>query len=174
MLDTEAAEELDAHEDDDILEDYLDGDGPRGEVFGKDRHRPSGNWVAATPRTNVAGVHHRRRNVDTWIEGVRFAEANGNWYGIDLEAEPDNPHDPNAIKVIGGVAFGGKCLSWHIGYLPWPVAATMQRAVLARGDPIAAELLSIYVGPSGFTDINIRVLAPPGNGTVATRRRVET
>jgi hypothetical protein len=36
-----------------------------------------------------------------FARAAREAEAKGLIYGVELEHRPDNPHDPNAIAVIG-------------------------------------------------------------------------
>lgn len=133
-----------------------------GEVCGRDRHRPAGSWVIATPRIKVVGIQHRFDDVRGWAEGVRLAEKAGRYYGVELVPEPDNRHDPNAIKVIGLCDFNGKRLDYHIGYLAREWAEDIQTSFLAEGIPIACELYSVF-NTLEFIDVNLLILAPPGN-----------
>ena len=88
-----------------------------------------------------------------------MAETFHGTYGLLLELEPDNPHDPNAIKVLGK-ALGQ---SWHIGYLDRATAAEINRDLVAAGIPIAAELYDLTVEEIGETEVRLTVLAPPGH-----------
>lgn len=82
-----------------------------GRKFGTDRHRPPGEWVQATMTEEVAGIVHRKGACRSWASAVARAESAKLPYGIDLEPEPSNPHDANAIRVIGHATtrgfFGG-------------------------------------------------------------------
>jgi hypothetical protein len=144
-----------------------------GHVFATDRHQPTGTWVKATARVKVAGIHHRKRDVGIWVQAARLAERDGRYYGIELLPEPANPHDPNAIKVVGLADLDGKRLAWHIGYLPRYVAKDISTDLLACDVPIAGELWSIYEGTDNFVDVNVIVLAPPGHSESARRRRAK-
>lgn len=62
----------------------------------------------------VAGVQHRLPNLRAFAKGRNHA--------LRLEREPNNRHDPNAIKVIGiykGLFFTHRV---HIGYVPAEIA----------------------------------------------------
>ena len=135
--------------------------------FGLDRHRPEGKWVQATPLLNVAGLHHRRDQVGSFLSAVAIAERKRAPYGIELRPEPENPHDPNAIRVYGRA--GGH--EWHIGFIDADTARDVNEDILARGLPIAGEMYSIWRGDDGYIDIKVFVLAPPGNSEKARRKR---
>ena len=70
--------------------------------------------------TTLAGASHRQEQVLDAIEVMASGPTN-----IFFIAEPDNPHDPNAVRVeIEKMKFFGK-KRVHIGYLPAGVAANV-------------------------------------------------
>lgn len=135
--------------------------------FGKDRHAPPGQWVQTTMMLKVAGVMHRRDAATAFANSIRISERSGAAYGVEVEPEPENPHDRNAVAVYG-VARGSR---WHVGYLDAHTAEEINRDLISKGIPIAAELYEIWVGDDGFIDIKIIVLAPPGNSLKARLKR---
>jgi hypothetical protein len=145
-----------------------------GVRIGQDRHRPEGDWVQTTMVEKVVGVHHRKRDARAFVEAVRRAESKGLIYGLQLEHQPNNPHDRNAIAVFGVAEVRGwfrrGMREWHVGFLDRDLAAELHRDLISKGLPIGAELYAIYVGDEGFIDINLIVLAPPGHGH---KKRVE-
>ena len=62
----------------------------------------------------VAGVYHCK------VEAIAFIKSENLW--LEMEREPDNQYDKNAIKVIGcsKELFGTK--KRHIGYVPAEIA----------------------------------------------------
>ncbi|WP_085043876.1 HIRAN domain-containing protein [Ensifer aridi] len=127
--------------------------------FAKDRYAPDGKWVQTTIVESVVGVRHRFANAAAFAEAARNAERFGQLYGVTLEPQPDNVHDRNAIAVHGQVG----TQKWHVGYLDRELAAELNRDLLSKDIPIAAELYEIWVGDTGLIDIKVIVLAPPGN-----------
>lgn len=69
--------------------------------YAQDRHRQVGEWVIATTVFEVAGGNYRPQNYRTFCDGAAGCEAFGLPYGLELELDPNNPADRNAIKVIG-------------------------------------------------------------------------
>lgn len=146
-----------------------------GRKFGTDRHRPPGEWVQATMTEEVAGIVHRKGACRSWASAVARAESAKLPYGIDLEPEPSNPHDANAIRVIGHATtrgfFGGLKQHRHfIGYLPAWLAQEINEDLISQGLPIAGELYSIYQA-NDFFDVKVLVLGPPGHSESARRKR---
>ena len=98
-----------------------------------------------------------------FAQAARRAEAKGLVYGVELEHRPDNPHDANAIAVIGVAERSGwfrrRVDRWHIGYLDREIAAEIVGDLVSKRTPVAAELYSIYEGRDGFLDFKIIVLA---------------
>jgi len=145
-------------------------------VFGRSRHKPSGHWVQFTGLFNVAGVQFRRAEASTFVSLVRRAERKGWTYGLGLEPEPDDIHDPCAIKVYGISQWKGLFgplrteRAW-IGYLPRDEATSVHRELVAKDLPFEAELYSIYVSARGFIDIKMLVLGPGGTSASARTRR---
>jgi hypothetical protein len=128
--------------------------------FGGDRHKPPGKWVQTTTTLQVTGTQHRLSSLDAFINAV-WRAGGREVYGVTLEPEPANPHDRNAIKVIGTVGQQ----AWHIGYLDAFTAKEITADLVDKKIAIAAELYGIWVGNNGYTEVKIIVLAPPGNST---------
>jgi hypothetical protein len=81
----------------------------------------------------VAGVQHRLSNVRAF--------ASGRHHALRLEREPNNPHDPNAIKVIGiykGWFFTHRV---HIGYVPAEIAEEIaERNLFSQIQPLLKNI----------------------------------
>jgi hypothetical protein len=136
-------------------------------VFATDRHHPPGEWVQASISEKVAGIAYRLKDARSFANAARKAEAAQLRYGIELEPEPNNLHDPYAIKVHGFAEsknwFSKLSIRyWHIGYLPADLAEFVHSKLLNRGVTIDALLYKIYMRDT-FIDVTIIVLAPPGN-----------
>jgi hypothetical protein len=147
------------------------------EKFGRERHRPAGDWVQATYLLEVAGWTFRKANVERFFAAVRKAEASGTLYGVRVRPEPDNAHDPCAIAVDGFALvkrwFRSPMLAeWHLGYVPVEEAAKIHQDLLANGTPIEGELYSLYARDD-YREMRFFVLAPPGNGVEKRRRARE-
>lgn len=126
---------------------------------GAARHMPPGKWVRTTAVVSVEKTRQFQQERLAFASAVQTVEAFHGTYGLLLEPEPDNPHDPNAIRVFGK-ALGQ---SWHIGYLDRATAVEINRDLVATGIPIAAELYDLTVGERGETVVRLTVLAPPGH-----------
>lgn len=153
--------------------------------YGTDRHRPFGRWVQVVS-TNVVGGCYRKDNVDAFCNAVDIAEHKGLKYTVGMVPEPDNPHDPNAIKVYGlattqSFLEGKKPNKWHIGYLSSGTSLWLYENLLSKQIPLAMELYGIYEDKNDnteseyygkvFTDIKCIVLAPPGFSASSIKRR---
>ena len=97
---------------------------------------------------------------------------------MQLEQQPNNPHDRNAIALSGisekkGIFFSG-IGEWHIGYLDRELAKELVGDFVSKDIPIGAELHSIFESDSGFLDFNLVVLAPPGHSESARLKRKNT
>lgn len=143
---------------------------PRGR-FATDRHHPEGKWVKATLVSQVEGIQHRRANAEAFASAAHKAEQRRQPYGLRLELDPTNPFDPNAIKVFGEA--NGR--EWHIGYVDRHTAADVASDLVERAVPFDAELYAIHISSTGFIEIKMIVLAPPGNShkTLMNRRKAE-
>ena len=130
--------------------------------------------MQTTLAESIVGVHHQKAEALTFARAARRAEEKGLLYGVQLEHRPDNPHDANAIAVIGVAEqkgwFSRRIGHWHIGYLDRDVAAEIIDDLVSKGIAVAAELYSIYEGKDGFLDFKVIVLAPPGHSTKARQR----
>ena len=101
-------------------------------------------------RLEVAGVSHRR------AAAVRFAKAKGQW--LELEPEPTNRYDRNAIRVIGCWKRLLSTAREFVGYVPKGVAA-----VIARGgflNDVQPRLLKTYLGDEGYVEVLFQLVGP--------------
>ncbi len=123
---------------------------------------------------SVVGVHHRKSDAAAFARAAHECERKGLIYGVELEHRPDNPHDKNAIAVIGVAEQKGwlrrKSRKWHIGYLDRGTAAEIVNDLVLKSVSVAAELYAIYEGNDGFLDFKVIVLAPPGHSTKLRQR----
>jgi hypothetical protein len=132
--------------------------------FGRDQQRPPGDWSRASGYLEAVGVHHRLTAARQFASAVRDAERQKRLYGVLLRPEPSNPHDKNAIQLIGYCEvpriFGSPIhKEWHIGYVDRDTAAELNSSFVSKDVKIAGELYGIYVGRDGFIDINYFALA---------------
>ncbi|MFB9150332.1 HIRAN domain-containing protein [Roseovarius ramblicola] len=126
-------------------------------------NRPDGNWINWRIRSGwfeVAGVEHRLEDVLNFLRSAAEANDKGLSFGVALEAEPDNPHHTNAIKVLGFTECdNGQRSSYHIGYIPRETAN--QVAELYSDTPLAAELRQAKIGDFKII-VSVAGLIPKG------------
>ena len=132
--------------------------------FGQDRYLPEGEWTAAVEAAAVAGTKFRKNQVNEFAKAVKSAEDKGLEYGLELEAEPDNRADPNAIKVIGFAETAGwfgrvNFQEWHVGYLDKALAKKLHKNKLAKDVELIAELHHLAV-EGDRVSIELAVLEP--------------
>ncbi len=144
------------------------------EKYGRDWHKPDGEWAQTTLVEKVVGVHYRKPDAASFAKAAKNAESQGCIYGVRLQLEPDNLVDKNAIMVWGVAETKGwlgriKQAEWHIGYLPAELAAEIQHDLISIGVPVAAELYSIFE-EGDFLEFSIIVLAPKGFGHSSRER----
>lgn len=108
---------------------------------------PKGHQIFS--RCEVSGTSFRKN------DAVQFAK--GSNQELELEREPTNPHDKNAIKVIGKSS--GK--KYHIGYVPKEVSE--QIAVTGIFESIKPRLDRIYQGIDGYLEIKFQIIGPKEN-----------
>ncbi len=136
--------------------------------YGKDRHKPAGDWVQTTYLTEVAGVNFRKPEVIAFAVAVRHAENRGLMYGLKMAREPNNEHDSNAIAIYGSAQvkgwFRNKLHEWHIGYVPAHLAVDVTQNLINAGVPVDIELYQIVEGIGHYYEVQFFILAPPGYG----------
>ena len=103
-------------------------------------------------RLSPAGLSFRKD------DAISFVRSSDGW--LELEHEPSNNHDKNAIKVIGC----NKGLFWtkrrFVGYLPKEVSKNIiDNGFLAL---VRARLIKTYVGNDGYIEIIFQLLGPEG------------
>ncbi|KPL51368.1 hypothetical protein ABB55_03280 [Prosthecomicrobium hirschii] len=136
-------------------------------TIGTNSTDPPGEWVTTTAVVKVAGLRHHQEAFESFVAAVQRAEANAMAYGVDLEPEPTNPVDPFAIRVYGW-AMRSRFLRgpardrYFLGFVPAGLAAELHADLTDAGVPFAARLYSIWLGETGFVDVNIIILAPSG------------
>lgn len=145
------------------------------ERLGEQRYKPVGEWVQTTMAIPVVGIQHRKNDANSFVSAVRKAERTRLRYGVQVEHQPGNKHDPNALAVYGYADFKGWFRSgtsrWHVGFLDRDSAEELARDLIAHSVPLELELYHIWIGDTGFVDIKVIVLAPPGFGLKARLRR---
>lgn len=103
-------------------------------------------------RLTPAGISFRKTHA------VAFASSSDGW--LELEPEPGNQHDKNAIKIIGCT----KGILWtkrrFVGYLPKEVS----KNIVGRGflTLIRPRLINTYIGQDGYVEILFQILGPKG------------
>jgi len=106
-----------------------------------------GKFVRFIDDVMVAGISHYKDNAGLFIFG-RVRQ-------IRLEREPDNPHDRNAIRVLGSwKAPDGERVEVELGHLPKEVAQTI--AEWPAQYPIRAILDRMFV-PKGRQSPGLRL-----------------
>lgn len=118
--------------------------------FQLEKHPIPGGYQIFEERLELAGVQFHKEAAEV------FATAQNQW--LELERDPTNSHDKNAIKVIGCVKVGYGSSRLFIGYVPKKVA----RAIVQKGlyDAVKPRLLKAYVSPAGFVEILFQLLGP--------------
>lgn len=99
----------------------------------------------------IAGISYRREVAQQFICGVQACEASGRPWGLVSVPEPDNPHDPNAIRVDGWWTGPRGTERVHVGY--WPA----EEAVDADHDDneFSSRAVRLYMGDDGFCDVTM-------------------
>ena len=143
--------------------------------YGKHRHRLPGKWVQATTVEEVWGVKRRKADALAFCRAVEKAERGKLVYGVALAPQPDNPHDKNAIAVLGQCMvkpwFRKPALKeWHIGYVRRELAGELHDEFLSKDIPIASEMYEVFHS-GDYIEIKFIVLAPPGHSESARRKR---
>ena len=100
----------------------------------------------------VAGLRHRRSDAARFIRGKEL------W--LELEREPSNKYDKNAIKVFGCRKVFCWTKRFFLGYVPRDVSASIvERGVWGK---VVPRLLKTYLGDDGFVEVLFQILRPKG------------
>ena len=100
-----------------------------------------------------AGAYWEYPNVLKFIQG-------GKNLCLELEREPKNKHDPNAIKIIGVVRGWIFAKRYHIGYIGREIA---KKLVAGRFWPnVTANLRRVTLNDEGYVHVNFDLLGPKG------------
>ncbi|WP_444933636.1 HIRAN domain-containing protein [Microbulbifer sp. JTAC008] len=99
---------------------------------------------------SVAGVGFRKSEV-----AKAFDEAE---VSLKLEPDPQNAHDPNALKVVALKEGIFRTRKLHIGYVPKEIAKTIAEKNIEQELLLRAQ--SVWVGDKGGMDVVIDILGP--------------
>jgi hypothetical protein len=121
--------------------------------------RPSGHrWRIWRDGIGLAGVVFREPVVARFLIEVQALERHGEGrYGLLLRREPNNPHDRNALAVLGWAYSPEHC--GELGYIPKEVSADIA-TTLPPDIPLAATLSRVFVPEPRVLWVGVRVLIP--------------
>ena len=92
------------------------------------------DWRISSQEEPVVGVTHGDRERSFLVLGDQPD------FRIFLEREPDNPHDRNAIKVMGAATVEGAARVEHLGYLSKETAEALRDEKQIDARPYAVYL----------------------------------
>lgn len=101
-------------------------------------------------RVPIMGVALRK------ADAAAFCKASGKQ--LTFEREPQNRHDPNAIRVVGSWKGWFLRKEKMLGYVPAGDAAKLVKLGLAES--VRPRLLKTYVGTDGFVEIEFQIVGP--------------
>ncbi|MCM3572515.1 HIRAN domain-containing protein [Mesobacillus subterraneus] len=110
------------------------------------QEQPKGFPKKAAEFVPVVGISMNNRT-ETAIEFIKGTDRR-----IELQKEPDNEYDKNAIVVVGHWVSDGESKSGKLGYLPKEIAAK-----LAKLDELRATLKVMYTPINEENAIGIRI-----------------
>jgi hypothetical protein len=99
---------------------------------------------------SVAGIGFRKHHASAFI---RASEGY-----LELERENDNPHDENAIKIIGCYKGFFSTKRRMLGYVPKETSAR----IVKNGfwDQVKPRLLMTYLGRDDYVEILFQIIGP--------------
>ncbi|MCP8896372.1 HIRAN domain-containing protein [Shinella daejeonensis] len=101
-------------------------------------------------RVPVMGVTMRK------ADAAAFCKGSGKQ--VAFEREPNNRHDPNAIRIMGSWKGWFSRKEKMLGYVPAEDAVKLVRLGLA--DSVRPRLMKTYLGTDGFVEIEIQIIGP--------------
>lgn len=99
-------------------------------------------------RLAVAGIARRKS------AAIRFVK--GSEHRLELEPEPSNPHDRNAVRVVGCSRGLFRHRRTFLGYVPRGAA----RIVAEGAFEVEPRLLKTYLGDKGFVEVEFQLIGP--------------
>ena len=99
---------------------------------------------------SVVGIQQKKKTA------LKFARNRNQ--SLELEREPDNKQDPNAIKVVGrskGLIFGDQA---SIGYVPRELASCIVEG--GFWGSVEPRLQRIYIGDDEYIEVEFQLLGP--------------
>ncbi len=131
----------------------------------KHRGRPPGEWRQFRVAERVAGLKHMRAEILRFGAGASHAEKDRLDFGLDLQRQPENRHDKNAIMVRGHWTVQQK--RWfrpptktvdrvHIGWIDRDTAAHL--ALAGPNFPIAAEFYEMAIANDPDPELGFGVI----------------
>ena len=95
--------------------------------------------------------------------GVQFYKAQAtafarNGGALEFQREPHNPHDANAIALVGCYKGWFSLKREVIGHVPKEVAAQLAKSGLAA--QVRPRLLKTWIGDTGYVEIMFQIIGP--------------
>lgn len=101
-------------------------------------------------RVPIMGVPMRR------ADAAEFCRGSGKQ--LAFQREPDNRHDPNAIRIMGSWKGWFSRKEKMLGYVPAEDAAKLVQLGLAES--VRPRLMKTYLGTDGFVEIEFQIVGP--------------
>jgi hypothetical protein len=109
---------------------------------------PSPDWVEADRYLDVNGIQFRKAAASAFAEGEMTV--------LSFEREPNNPNDPNALRVIGTWDDHRQTKRLHVGYVDSVTARRIARGQLF--DVVCPWLRQVLIPESGYIAIRYDLL----------------
>lgn len=107
-------------------------------------------FVIYEPRLDVQGIQFRKEAAHA------FAQTDSGW--LEFERDPDNQHDPNAIRIIGCTSGLLSTKRRFIGFVQKDIARLLVDLMLTA--EVRPRLLKTYVGSGGYVEIQYQIVGP--------------
>jgi hypothetical protein len=98
----------------------------------------------------ILGIEYRKESA--------FQFCSGKAQRLTLQCDSANPHDFNAIQIIGHFQYGGVNQSAILGYIPAKIAAS----IVSEGKDYVADVLlnRVWISEDGFIKIVCDIIYP--------------
>lgn len=119
-------------------------------------------WDVFADEVSIVGERFRLEEIGEFIRALGDAVEARRAFGVRLEREPDNAHDPYAIKVVGVWKTRENEHTRHLGYLSSKLAYKVGKQIGADR-PLGAILRTVELDPESPEDpinVVIDVLEP--------------
>lgn len=119
------------------------------------RH-PAHSWRQLPNLYEVTGIQYRRAEVAAFVTDLLLAIDEGRLFGSFILREPHNPHDANALMVMGWV--DNPSTASKVGYVDRTTAEHLSR--FGPSLPVSADLVRLFKSDQGKLYADIALLIP--------------